>query len=58
MALQNPDVVEGKVVLDAETGAGLGIEANIVAAGVRFNPTIKSDIYAELTEKACILLKI
>ena len=57
-ALQNLDVVEGKVVLDAEAGIGLDVEADIIVAGVRFNLAIKSDIYAELTEKACILLRI
>ena len=37
---------------------GLGAKADITVAGVRFNPAIKSDIYSELTEKACILLRI
>jgi hypothetical protein len=39
-------------------GAGLGIEANIAITGVRFNLVIKLDIYLELIEKACILLRI
>jgi hypothetical protein len=46
------------VVLDAEVGAGLGAEVGIAITSVRFNPAIKSDIYSELTEKACILLRI
>ena len=37
---------------------GLGSEADIAVASVRFNLVIKSDIYLELTEKACILLRI
>ena len=41
-----------------EAGVGLGMEANITVAGVRFNPAIKLDIYLELIEKACILLRI
>ena len=41
-----------------EVGIGLGIEANIAIAGVRFNLVIKLDIYLELIEKAYILLRI
>ena len=41
-----------------DIGAGLGTEANIAVANIRFNPAIKSDIYLELIEKACILLRI
>jgi len=52
------DIVEGKVVLDTEVGVGLGAEADIAVAGVRFNPAIKLDIYLELIEKAYILLRI
>jgi len=52
------DIVEGKVALDAEVGAGLGAEADIAVAGIRFNLAIKLDIYSELTEKARILLRI
>ena len=52
------DIVEGKVALDAEVGAGLGAEANIAIASIRFNLAIKLDIYLELTEKAYILLRI
>jgi hypothetical protein len=37
---------------------GLGAEADIAVAGVRFNLVIKLDIYLELIEKACILLRI
>jgi hypothetical protein len=37
---------------------GLGTEADITIAGIRFNPGIKLDIYTELTEKARILLRI
>jgi len=37
---------------------GLGAETDITVAGVRFNPVIKSDIYSELTEEACILSRI
>ena len=37
---------------------GLGAEADITTAGVRFNLAIKSDIYSELTKKARILLRI
>jgi hypothetical protein len=37
---------------------GLGTEADITVATIRFNPVIKLDIYTELTEKACILLRI
>ena len=37
---------------------GLNIEANITVTSVRFNPAIKSDIYLEFIEKACILLRI
>ena len=46
------------VVLDVEVGIGLGTEADIAVATVRFNLVIKLDIYTELTEKACILLRI
>ena len=46
------------VILDIEIGIGLGAKADIAVAGVRFNPVIKSDIYLELIEKACILLRI
>jgi hypothetical protein len=52
------DIVEGKVVLNVEVGAGLGVEANITVASIRFNPVIKLDIYLELIEKAYILLRI
>ena len=41
-----------------EAGIGLGIKANITITNIRFNPAIKSNIYSELIEKACILLKI
>jgi len=37
---------------------GLGVEADIAVAGVRFNPVVKLDIYLKLTEKAHILLRI
>ena len=46
------------VVLNAEVDAGLGTEADITIASVRFNSAIKLDIYTGLTEKACILLRI
>ena len=52
-------VKKGKiVVLDVEVGMGLGTEANIAVTTVRFNPVIKLNIYTELIEKACILLRI
>ena len=41
-----------------EAGVKLGVEANIAIASIKFNPAIKSDIYLELIEKACILLRI
>ena len=41
-----------------EVGVGLGVEANITVASVRFNPVIKLNIYLELIKKACILLRI
>ena len=41
-ALWNSNVVEGKVVAGADVG--LGAEADITAAGVRFNLAIKSYI--------------
>ena len=37
---------------------GLGAEANIAVASIRFNLVIKLDIYLELIEKAYILLRI
>ena len=46
------------VVLDIEVGIELGTEANITVISIRFNPTIKLNIYTELTKKACILLRI
>ena len=46
------------VILDAEIGIGLGIEANITIINIRFNSAIKLNIYIGLTEKACILLRI
>jgi hypothetical protein len=36
----------------------LNIEADIAVTSVRFNLVIKLDIYSELIEKACILLRI
>ena len=34
------------------------IADHCILAGVRFNPAVKSDVYSELIEKACILLRI
>ena len=45
------------VILDIEVGVGLDIKANITITSIRFNPVIKLDIYLELIEKACILLR-
>ena len=52
------DIVEGKVVLNAEVGVELGIEADITITNIRFNLAIKLDIYLKFTEKAYILLRI
>ena len=46
------------VILNIKAGIGLGTKANITITSIRFNPVIKLDIYTELTEKACTLLKI
>jgi hypothetical protein len=46
------------VILDIEVGMWLGAKANITITSVRFKLAIKSDIYLELIEKACILLRI
>ena len=52
-------IKKGKVVvLDAEVGIELGIEADIAVATVKFNLAIKLNIYTKLIEKACILLRI
>ena len=36
--------------MDTKAGVGIGAEADIAVAGVRFNPAIKSGIYSEHTE--------
>jgi hypothetical protein len=41
-----------------EVSAELGIKANITIINIRFNLTIKLDIYLEFIEKTCILLRI
>jgi hypothetical protein len=41
-----------------EVGIGLGTEADIAIASIRFNLVIKLNIYIELIEKARILLRI
>jgi hypothetical protein len=46
------------VILNIEVGMRLGVKANITITSVRFNLVIKSDIYLEFIEKACILLRI
>ena len=58
-ALQYLVKEKGKaVILNIDIGVGLGVEANITIASIRFNPAIKSDIYLKLIEKAYILLRI
>ena len=41
-----------------KVGAEVDVEDDIVIASIRFKLVVKSNIYLELIEKVCILLRI
>ena len=43
---------------DVEAGVDVDVEDNITVASIRFKLVVELNIYLELIEKACILLRI
>ena len=44
--------------MGVEIGVEVGVEDNIAVASIRFKLAVELNIYLELIEKACILLRI
>ena len=54
-------LVKGKgavLGVGAEVGVEVGVEDNIAVASIRFKLAVELNIYSELIEEVCILLRI